>query len=78
MAYLIFLLGYSISACVQRKYLLNLQLLILATVAFGMLEMAVWFFMYNEKNQSGSPTPCNVCPTTTDYLVAVIMNVIKR
>jgi hypothetical protein len=34
--------------------------------------------MYDSKNKSGVPTPCNVCPTTTDYLVAVVMNVVKR
>lgn len=77
-AYLIFTLGYAISACVQRAYLLKLQYMILAVIGFGVLEMAVWFFMYQSKNETGIPTPCNVCPTTTDYLVAVIMNVLKR
>lgn len=62
----------------HRKYLLSLQWLILGVIVLGTVEMASWFFMYESKNRSGIPTPCNVCPTTSDYMTAVVLNVGKR
>ena len=62
----------------HRQYLLSLQWLILGVIILGTVEMATWFFTYESKNRSGIPTPCNVCPTTNDYMTAVVLNVGKR
>lgn len=79
------LVGYSLLAlfflfCLvkHRQYILSLQWLILGVILMGTLEMAVWTGTYSSKNESGIPTPCNVCPTTSDYMTAVVLNVAKR
>ena len=59
--------------------MLQLQWGVLALIAIGTVEMAVWFFMFDAKNRSGVPTPCNVCgPVTLDYVVASVLTVFKR
>lgn len=78
-AYLLATIVYSVQFCRQRKHLLSLQYGVLALIVLGMFEMAVWFFTYNAKNETGVPTPCDFCgPTTSDYMAAVVINVIKR
>jgi hypothetical protein len=62
----------------ERKHLLPLQYGVLALFAFGTLEVAVWVGTYRSKNESGIPTPCSVCPTTSDFIAAVVLNVFKR
>ena len=77
--YLLVLCGYCTLLLRHRQHLLQLQLGVLALLALGTLEMAVWFFTYDAKNKSGSPTPCDVCgPVTADYVVASVLTVFKR
>lgn len=77
-SYLLTVLVYAVLMCKQRKHLLPLQYAICGLLCIGLLEMALWFFTYNSKNESGIPTPCAVCPTTPDYMAAVVFSVIKR
>lgn len=76
--YLLLVLIYAISLVRNRKYILRLQWLIFFVMILGALEMATWTFTYDAKNRSGSPTPCNVCPVTSDYIAAVVLNAAKR
>ena len=77
-SYLLTILVYAILMCRQRKHLLPLQYAIFTLLFISLLEMALWFFTYNSKNDNGIPTPCAVCPTTPDYMTAVVFSVIKR
>ena len=77
--YLLVLMAYVGLLLRHREHLLQLQLGVLALLALGTLEMAVWFFTYDSKNRSGVPTPCDVCgPVTADYVVASVLTVFKR
>ena len=62
----------------HREYSLQLQYAILGIGTIGVVETAAWFFMYLSKNTTGIPTPCvDVCPTTADFLAAVVLSVLK-
>lgn len=76
--YLLFVLSYSIIFCMRKKHIIGLQWLVMSVLAFSLLEMVVAFGVYDGKNKSGVPTPCNVCPITSDYLAAVVLAVFKR
>ena len=77
--YLLVLLAYCALLVRHRAHLLQLQLGVLALMALGTLEMAVWFGTYDSKNRTGVPTPCDVCgPVTGDYVVASVLTVFKR
>jgi hypothetical protein len=78
-AYALFSLGYGLQLLRHRQYALRLQIAVLAVIAAGVLETATWLGVYVSKNASGIPTPCSdVCPTTPDYLFAVLLSVLKR
>jgi hypothetical protein len=76
-AYLLGVVLYSALCCKNREHLLALQAAVLGLLVLGAVEMAVWFFTFNSKNETGVPTPCNVCPTTSDYMAAVVLSVLK-
>ena len=76
--YLVLLLAYAGAFVVQRQYLLPLQWLVGGVILVGFLEMAASLGTFHSKNGSGVPTPCNICPVTSDYMAAVVLNVAKR
>jgi hypothetical protein len=76
--YLILLLSYAAAFVVQRQFLLPLQWLVGGVILVGFLEMAASLGTFHSKNLSGVPTPCNICPITSDYMAAVVLNVVKR
>jgi hypothetical protein len=77
-AYLVAALVYAIAMCWHRKHLLRLQMGAAGLIVLGLIEMAVWFGTYGSKNDTGVPTPCPICPTTSDYIAAVVLSVAKR
>lgn len=77
-AYLGLLLWYAAMMVMHRQHLISMQWLILAVMILGAIEVTVWFGTFNSKNDSGVPTPCSVCPVTSDYIAAVVLNVFKR
>lgn len=78
-AYLIFALVYGGLLLRWRRFVLMLQFGVISLVLLSVVETAVWFFMYDAKNRSGSPTPCTICgPVTSDYVFASVLTVFKR
>jgi hypothetical protein len=77
-SYTLLALMYSLTMCVRRKDVIGLQVLVLLVILVGVLEMVVSFAMYDSKNKTGIPTPCNVCPTTSDYLASIVLANFKR
>jgi hypothetical protein len=76
--YLALLLAYAGAFVVQRAFLLPLQWLVGGVILVGFLEMAASLGTFHSKNGTGVPTPCNICPVTSDYMAAVVLNVAKR
>jgi hypothetical protein len=76
--YLLLLVTYAVLMCVNRSYVLPLQYMVLGVIVTGTLEMMVSLGTFNSKNATGVPTPCNICPITSDYITAVVLNVLKR
>jgi hypothetical protein len=78
-AYLIFAIVYGGLLLRWRRFVLMLQFGVISLVLLSVVETAVWFFMYDAKNRSGSPTPCTICgPVTSDYVFASVLTVFKR
>lgn len=67
-AYLVFAIGYTYSFIRQRKYIIALQRFVLSVIYIGFFEMIAYFGTYYSKNQSGIPTPCDICETTGGML----------
>ena len=77
-AYLLLLLAYAILMCLNASYVLPLQYMVLGVIVAGTLEMVVSLGTFSTKNTTGVPTPCNICPITSDYMAGVVLNVLKR
>jgi hypothetical protein len=76
--YALAMLAYGLAILLRRRWVLPLQLAIFGVMVAGSIEMATWFAVMQSKNASGVPTPCDVCPITSDYVAAVVLSVVKR
>ena len=77
-AYTLLALVFIIALVRNREYILPLQWLVLGVIGIGLLEMMLALGTYDTKNKTGSPTPCNICAITADYIATAVANVLKR
>ena len=66
---------FGLKSCISRKHLLGLHFGIAVVILTGLFECMVWYFVYRNGNQTGTPS---CCPIPDDTRIAVVLSVFKK